>query len=351
MLGVSRQGFYQWRDRPPSARQLDDAALTERIVKIHAAHGRRVGVRRVRDELARAGVVCSHKRTHRLMRAAGLRGVHPKPYKRTTLAGRFDPSLVDLLRRDFNPAAPDLAWVGDITYVKTWAGWAYLATVIDCYSRRVVGWAIADHMRTDLIIGALRMAIVARNPPPGVIFHSDRGSQYTSDEFRSFCQRNGVRPSVGRTGSCFDNAVAESFFATVKKELIHIRPWPTIDKLRTAVFEYIESSSRTTTGVGGIRQSVTTPRSNARTNTHSHGYRPRNRVSTRSGTLHISQETPPAAAGQQRNERTPPDIDQPGINAKKVVAALSTSMVCSSSRHLRRNSRSSCADSVVSPDF
>jgi putative transposase len=241
MLGVSRQGFYQWRDRPPSKQALDDAALTERIKKIHAGHGGRVGVRRVRDELARAGVVCSHKRVHRLMRAAGLRSVHPKPYKRTTLPDRFDPGLTDLLARDFTPTAPDLAWVGDITYVKTWQGWAYLATVIDCYSRRVVGWAIAEHMRTDLIIDALRMAIITRNPPPGVIFHSDRGSQYTSDEFRTFCRRNGVRPSVGRTGICYDNAVAESFFATLKKELIHIRPWPTIDKLRTAVFEHIES--------------------------------------------------------------------------------------------------------------
>jgi putative transposase len=127
------------------------------------------------------------------------------------------------------------------TYVKTWTGWAFLATVIDCYSRKVVGFALADPMRTDLITDALRMAIVARNPPPGVIFHSDRGAQYTSDEFRSFCGNNGVRPSVGRTGSCFDNAVAESFFATIKKELIHTRPWPTLDKLRGAVFEYIES--------------------------------------------------------------------------------------------------------------
>jgi putative transposase len=116
MLNVSRQGFYQWRDRPPSRRVLDDAVLTERIRKIHTAHGRRVGVRRVRDELRRAGVACSHKRTHRLMRTAGLRGVHPRPYKRTTLCDRFDPSLADLLRRDFAPAAPDLAWVGDITY-------------------------------------------------------------------------------------------------------------------------------------------------------------------------------------------------------------------------------------------
>jgi transposase InsO family protein len=241
MLGVSRQGFYQWRNRPPSRRALDDAALTERIRKIHTGHGGRVGVRRVHDELARAGVVCSHKRTHRLMRAAELRSVHPKPYKRTTLPDRFDPSLADLLRRDFAPTAPDLAWVGDITYVKTWQGWAYLATVIDCYSRRVVGWALAAHMRTDLIIDALHMAIIHRNPPPGVIFHSDRGAQYTSAEFREFCRANGVRPSVGRTGICYDNAVAESFFATIKKELIHIRPWPTIDKLQAAVFEYIES--------------------------------------------------------------------------------------------------------------
>jgi putative transposase len=241
MLRVSRQGFYQWRDRPPSQRQLDDAALTGRIRKVHVGHGGRVGVRRVRDELRRAGVVCSHKRVHRLMRAAGLRGVHPRPYKRTTLPDRFDPRLADLVARDFAPPAPNLTWVGDVTYIKTWAGWAFCATVIDCYSRKVVGFALADHMRTDLIVDALRMAIIHRDPPPGVIFHSDRGAQYTSTEFRDFCRDNGVRPSVGRTGICYDNAVAESFFATLKKELIHTRPWPTIDKLRTAVFEYIES--------------------------------------------------------------------------------------------------------------
>jgi putative transposase len=241
LLGVSRQGFYQWRDRPPSQHELDDTTLTARIRKIHAAHGGRVGVRRVHDELRRAGVVCSHKRVHRLMRAAGLRSVHPRPYKRTTMPDRFDPRLADLLARDFAPAGPDRAWVGDVTYIKTWTGWAYLATVIDCYSRRVVGFAVADHMRTGLIIDALRMAIIHRNPPPGVIFHSDRGAQYTSAEFRAFCHVNAVRPSVGRTGICYDNAVAESFFATLKKELIHVHPWPNIDILRVAVFEYIES--------------------------------------------------------------------------------------------------------------
>jgi putative transposase len=241
LLGVSRQGFYQWRDRPPSQHELDDASLSAWIRKIHAGHGGRVGVRRVHDELRRAGVVCSHKRVHRLMRAAGLRSVHPRPYKRTTVPDRFDPRLADLLARDFAAADPDRAWVGDVTYIKTWTGWAYLATVIDCYSRRVVGFAVADHMRTDLIIDALRMAIIHRDPPPGVIFHSDRGAQYTSTEFRAFCHANDVRPSVGRTGICYDNAVAESFFATLKKELIHVHPWPNIDTLRVAVFEYIES--------------------------------------------------------------------------------------------------------------
>jgi putative transposase len=241
MLDVSRQGFYAWRTRPPARRELDDATLTARIAKIHAAHGGRLGVRRVRTELARAGVVCSHKRTHRLMRAAGLRSRHPRPYKRTTLPNRFDPALPDLLGRDWSPAAPNTAWVGDVTYIKTWQGWAYLATVIDCYSRRVVGFALAEHMRTDLIIDALRMAITHQNPPSGVIFHSDRGAQYTSHEFRRFCRNNGVRPSVGRTGICYDNAVAESFFATLKKEVIHLHPWPTLAHLHTAVFEYIES--------------------------------------------------------------------------------------------------------------
>jgi putative transposase len=175
------------------------------------------------------------------MRAAGLVCRHPRPYRRTTVPDRFDPALADLVRRDWSPPRPDHTWVGDITYVRTWQGWAYLATVIDCFSRRVVGYAIADHMHTELILDALRMAITHRRPPHGVIFHSDRGAQYTSKAFRGYCRHNNVRPSVGKTGTCFDNAVAESFFATLKKELIHLHPWPTLAHLRVAVFEYIES--------------------------------------------------------------------------------------------------------------
>jgi putative transposase len=171
----------------------------------------------------------------------GLRSVHPRPWRRTTLPSAPAAHLVDLVLRDVSPAGPNATWVGDITYIHTWAGWAYLATVIDCHSRKVVGWAVADHMRTELVTAALAMAIKNRNPPPGLIFHSDRGSQYTSTEFRAFCADHGVRPSVGKTGICYDNAVVESFFATLKKELIHTRPWPTMARLRTAIFEYIES--------------------------------------------------------------------------------------------------------------
>ncbi len=147
----------------------------------------------------------------------------------------------DLLGRDFTAERPDSRWCGDITYIKTWQGWAYLATVIDLHSRAVVGWAIADHMRTDLVTDALNMALTHRRPAPGVIFHSDRGTQYTSSTFAAYCRNNNIRRPLGRTGSCYDNAVAESFFATYKKELIHTRPWPDPKHLKKATFDWIET--------------------------------------------------------------------------------------------------------------
>ena len=150
------------------------------------------------------------------MKAAGLRGRHPRAWKRTT-------------------------WCGDITYIKTWDGWAYLATVIDLHARRVVGWAVADHMRSELVTAALDMAIATRQPPPGVIFHSDRGTQYTSGVFDRYCTENNIRRSLGRTGTCYDNAVAESFFATYKKELIHTRPWPSVKHLTEQTADWIEN--------------------------------------------------------------------------------------------------------------
>jgi putative transposase len=164
------------------------------------------GVRRMRAGLAALGHLVSHKRVHRLMRAAGLRGRHPKAWKRTTMGGDHPVPAPDLIGRDFTAAHADTRWCGDVTYIKTWDGWAYLATVIDLHSRKVVGWAIAAHTRTSLITAALDMAITVRKPPAGVIFHSDRGCQYTSSAFDTYCTKNDIRRSLGRTGICYDNA-------------------------------------------------------------------------------------------------------------------------------------------------
>jgi putative transposase len=240
MLAVSGSGFYAWRSRPTSDREVSDLALTRLITTIFNQHHGRYGVRRIHRELAAAGQHVGYKRVQRLMAENDLRSVHPRPWRRTTLPSAPAAHLVDLVLRDVSPAGPNATWVGDITYIRTWTGWAYLATVIDCHSRKVIGWSLADHMRTELVTDALAMAISNRKSPAGVIFHSDRGSQYTSAEFRTFCTDHNIRPSVGKTGICYDNAVAESFFATLKKELVHTRPWPNLARLRTAVFEYIE---------------------------------------------------------------------------------------------------------------
>lgn len=240
-LGVSRSGFYRWRDAAPSARSRADAELVELIGEIHAQLRGNPGVRRVRAELLARGYTPSHKRVARLMRAAGVQGRHPRAWKRTTVAGRAPVDAPDLIGRDFTATRPNTFWCGDITYIKTGEGWCYLATVIDLFSRRVVGWAIADHMRTSLVTEALTMAVTHRRPRRRVVFHSDRGTQYTSTEFVAFCAANKIRRSLGRTGICYDNAVAESFFATYKKELIHTKPWPTIDRVKAETFAWIES--------------------------------------------------------------------------------------------------------------
>lgn len=240
-LGVSRSGFYAWLGRGPSQRAQADTGLLATITEVFERLRGNPGVRRVRAELLVLGHRLSHKRVWRLMKQAGLQGRHPKAWKRTTVAGDAPVPAPDLIGRDFTAQAADQRWCGDITYVKTWDGWAYLATVIDLHSRAVVGWAIADHMRTDLVTAALDMAITHRAPPPGVIFHSDRGTQYTSGEFARYCTTNGIRRSLGRTGICYDNAVSESFFATYKKELIHTRPWPTMKHLKKETFDWIET--------------------------------------------------------------------------------------------------------------
>lgn len=243
-LGVSRSGYYAWRAARaagPSQRARDDAALIAVMKQLHARARGNPGVRRLWADLQAAGYRMGRKRVWRLMKAAGLRGRHPKAWKRTTIPGQHPVPAPDLIGRAFHAEAPDEKWCGDISYVKTWDGWAYVATVIDLHSRKVVGYAVADHMRTSLVTAALDMALERRRPPAGVIFHSDRGCQYTSREFAEYCKKNNIRRSLGRTGICYDNAVSESLFATYKKELIHTRPWPDIPTLAAATADWIDN--------------------------------------------------------------------------------------------------------------
>ena len=237
MLEVSRQGYYAWKKRGPSQHAKDDATLSTKIKSIFEFHKGRYGVRRVFRELHRQGIKVAYKRVQRLVRELGLVSVHPRRWKKTTVQAAEPSALPDLVGRDFTADAPDQLWFGDITYVRTWDGWAYVASVVDAFSRKVVGWAVADHMRTDLVLDALRTATTRRRPPKGVVFHADRGS---SKEFVKFCKINGVRNSVGRTGICFDDAAAESFWATLKKEFVHLHPFDTLQRLKAGVFEYVE---------------------------------------------------------------------------------------------------------------
>ena len=242
VLDVSRTGFYAWLTRAESDRAKTDAELTELIKQIHDEHEGRLGVDRLVVELAKLGRRHSPKRVRRLARAAGLSCVHPRPYRATTVQDEANPDgLVDLVGRDFVPDGPNQLWFTDITYIRTWNGWAYLAAILDGYSRKVVGWSIDSHMRTSLVTDALAMAVERQRPGIGeVVVHSDRGSQYTSHDFRNMALANGLIPSVGHTGICFDNAVAESFNATIKKELIHLHTWPTLSEVKNEVFHYIE---------------------------------------------------------------------------------------------------------------
>lgn len=242
LLEVSRSAFYTWAQHVPSAREVADDELGERIEKIWDDSKGTYGWPRVHAELRRQGVRASRKRVARLMRRRGLAGRCRRRWKTTTISDPADLSGVDLLRRAFGPGTVevDRIYVGDITYIWTWEGWAYLATVIDLASRRVVGWALADHMRASLVCDALNMAIANRRPPPGLIFHSDRGTQYTSTEFCHLLATHGIRQSLSRPRQCWDNAVAEAWFGSFKRELIETQSWATHRRLRAAVFAYIE---------------------------------------------------------------------------------------------------------------
>ena len=241
LLEVSRAAYYAHRANTPSARQRTDEQLTEHIRQAHQASKGRYGAPRIHAELRRRGHRHGRKRVARLMRATGLCGRRPRRWKQTTIPDPAAAVRADLVRRDFsvNAAAVNTRWCGDITFLWTWEGWLYLATVIDIASRRVVGFALAEHLRSELVADALTNAVAARDPAPGVVFHADRGCQYTSGAYATLADDLAVILSSGRTGQCWDNALAESFFASLKGECLDQQPWPTRAAARRATVEYI----------------------------------------------------------------------------------------------------------------
>ncbi len=239
-LEASRSGFYEWRSRPESSAAKRQERLRLLIRAIFDDSDGTYGYRRVAAQLARQGIVAGLELVRKLMRELGLVACQPRPWRPcTTQQGAAGP-IPDLVNRDFSAGQPGQKMVGDITYIPTWEGWEYLAAVIDCATRKVIGWAMGDNYKTPLITAAIEMAACNAGLPADAIFHSDRGSNYTSAEFAGVLQRLGIRQSVGRTGICFDNALAESFNAAVKVERVHRAVYPTRKKAREDIARYIE---------------------------------------------------------------------------------------------------------------
>ena len=238
-LGVSRSGYYAWRDHVPSARAIADADLTARIKAIHQASKETYGAPRIHAELSDEGIHVGRKRVERLMKAVAIAGVSRRKGTRTTLRDKRVRPACDLVDRNFYAEEPNTLWVADITYVPTWAGFLYLAVVLDAFSRRIVGWAMGHDLKAQLVLDALNMALTQRCPVD-VIHHSDQGSQYTSIAFGMRCKEAGVRPSMGSVGDAYDNAMCESFFATLECELLDRRKFRTKAEARMAVFQFIE---------------------------------------------------------------------------------------------------------------
>ena len=242
VFGVNRTGFHNWESRPPSDRALADAWLTERIKQIHDSSRGVYGAPRIHAELQiEHNIRVGRKRVARLMKAGAISGVRPAKRWRTTIRIPGITPASDLVERRFRPDEPNVLWVADITYLRSGEGWLYLAAVQDAYSRAIVGWSMATHMRATLVVDALKMALARRRPGPGLIHHSDQGSQYVSLAFGRAAREAGIAVSMGSRGDAYDNAVAETFFATLKKELVNRRSWSSRLELQSAVFEYIEA--------------------------------------------------------------------------------------------------------------
>jgi putative transposase len=239
LLGVSASGYYAWSRRPRSKRAQSNEELLALIRAVYERSRGTYGAPRIHAELVDSGTRVGRHRVARLMRAAGLQGASRRRWALTTMRDRKARPAPDLVERNFVAEGRDRLWVADITYIPTWAGFLYLAVVVDAWSRRVVGWSMASHLRTELVLEALNMALEQRRPE-GVIHHSDQGTQYTSIAFGLRCRKAGVRPSMGSVGDCFDNAMCESFFATLECELLDRRRFKNHEEARRAIFEFLE---------------------------------------------------------------------------------------------------------------
>lgn len=251
VLDVSTSGYYAWRKRKPSKRALEDRELLEKIRHFHKKSQGTYGVPRIHRDLIEDGISVSRKRVARLMREAGLEGISRRKKVRTTVSSKGAQAAPDLVERNFTADAPDRLWVSDITYVRTSVGFLYLAVVLDAFSRRIVGWAMSTSLKTQIVLDALNMALWQRRPS-GVVHHSDHGSQYTSVAFGKRCREMDVRPSMGSVGDCFDNAMCESFFATLECELLDRHRFHTHAEGRMILFDYIEGFYNTSRRHSGI---------------------------------------------------------------------------------------------------
>jgi putative transposase len=240
VLGVSRSGFYDWCRRGPSKRAQEDQVLAEEIQEIHRGSRRAYGSPRVHEALRLKGLACGRHRVARIMRSEGLQGCSKQRFYRTATTRSERTAAPDLLKRDFEVDAPNRAWVGDITQLRTREGWLFLAVILDLYSRKVVGYATSHQPRTELALEALTMAHDGRKPPAGMIHHTDRGTQYSSDKYKQQIDRYEMKQSMSRPGKCGDNAVAESFFRTIKTESLYHIDFETREQARLAIFDYIE---------------------------------------------------------------------------------------------------------------
>ena len=241
LLDVSRSGFYAWINRVPSKRAVRQERIEAKVAGFHGESDEVSGSPKILADLREDGEIISRKTVAKTMRKLGLVGICPKKWKTTTITDHADAYPADAAKQTWDTGTLNTVWVGDITYLRTWEGWLYLATVIDAHSRRVIGWVIAEHMRTDLVEDALRMAITLRGElPEKVVFHTDRGTQYTSAQITKFASQNGITRSMGLTGICWDNAIAESFFATLKTEFYYRRVWPIKARAKLEVGAWIE---------------------------------------------------------------------------------------------------------------